>query len=128
MVTVKDLYKQTKQLMFEKSSSTIYDNYLVGNLNLVLSELFEENNVARVFNGKTKLKEPQKLPETNYLDIELIYEDEYVNKVIPLGLAAQLFIDDDLNKYSIYMSKYNNARVMAQKVISQERYQNASYE
>ena len=127
-LTVKQLYKQTKEIMFEKASSTTYDSYVVGNLNLLLSELFDENNIARVFNGKSKLREPQRLPDTNYQDIELIYEDDYLYKVLPYGLAAQFFIDDDLNKYSIYSTKYNNARVMAQKVVSLKRFENATSE
>ena len=127
-ITVKQLYKQTKEIMFEKASSTTYDSYVVGNLNLLLSELFDENNIARVFNGNSKLREPQRLPDTNYQAIELIYEDEYLYNVLPYGLAAQFFIDDDLNKYSIYSTKYNNARVMAQKVVSLKRFENATSE
>lgn len=121
MITVKEVYTLTKELMFEKPSSTIYDNYLIGNLNRLLVELFNENNVARVFNGKQKLESPQVLPKQNYQDIEIELEDEYARNVLPLGLAARFFIDDDLSKYAMYSTDYNNARVINQKLISKEK-------
>ncbi len=117
-MTVEELYKITKQLMFEKPSSTIYDNYLFGNLNRLLVELFEENNMSRIFKGKMTLSEPLKVSELND---ELTYESEYINNVIPLGLAASFLIDDDLQKYSIFNTKYNNARVINQKIVSKEK-------
>jgi len=114
---VKEVYELTKQLMFEKPSSTIYDNYLVGNLNRLLVELFAENNLARVRNNKEKLDTPQTIPSTNYSDIEIEMEDEYARNILPLGLAARFFIDDDLNKAAQFSTDYNNARVMAQKIV-----------
>ena len=116
--TVEQLYALTKELMFEKPSSNIYDSYLIGNLNRLLVELFEENNACRVFKGKTKLAAPQKV--SSRAD-ELIYEDEYVLNVLPLGLASRFLIDDDLNKYSIFSTDYNNARVLNQKLVSKEK-------
>lgn len=107
--------------MFEKPSSTIYDNYVVDHLNRLLIELFDENNMARVFKGKEKLTEPQVIPSQNYQNIELIYEDEYVRNVLALGLAARFSIDDDLNKFSLLNVDYNNARVNAQKLVSRNR-------
>lgn len=116
--TVEQLYALTKELMFEKPSSNIYDSYLIGNLNRLLVELFEENNACRVFKGKAKLAAPQKV---NSRADELIYEDEYVLNVLPLGLASRFLIDDDLNKYSIFSTDYNNARVLNQKLVSKEK-------
>jgi len=125
-MTVNELYSLTKQLMFEKQTSTIYDGYLVGNLNLLLVELFNENNIAREKAGKEPLTSPQVIPSTDYNDIELTYENEYVANVLPIGLAARFFIDDDLNKYSIFNANYNNARVIVQKMIGRDN--NASCE
>ena len=122
MATVNDLYKITKDLMVEKGSSKIYDEPLLTNVNRLLVELFNENNYARIFNGKSKLTSPQKV--TSRSD-ELVYEDEYVYNVLPLGLAARFFIDDDLNKYTIFNTDYNNARVSAQKILSKEKLHNA---
>lgn len=120
-MTVKELYSLTKELMFEKPSSTIYDNYLVGNLNRLLVELFAENNLARVRNGKSKLEAPQVIPSQNYQNIELDLEDDYARNVLPLGLAARFLIDDDLNKYAIFSTDYNNARVAAQRLVSKKK-------
>lgn len=116
--TVNDVYKKTKDLMFEKGSSKIYDDFLINNINRLLVELFHENNVMRVFNGKEKLEAPQVVSARSD---ELIYEDDIVYNVLPLGLAARFFIDDDLNKYSIFSTDYNNARVSNQKIVSRKK-------
>ena len=118
MATVNDVYKITKDLMFEKGSSKIYDDFLISNINRLLVELFNENNVMRVFNGKPKLEAPQVVSARS--DI-LTYEDDIVYNVLPLGLAARFFIDDDLNKYSIFSTDYNNARVSNQKIVGRKK-------
>lgn len=120
-MTVKELYSMVKELMFEKPSSTIYDNSLVGNLNRLLTELFDENNMTRAFNGKPFLTSPQRIPNQNYYDIELEYEDNIVYNVLPLGLAARFEIDDDLSKFSLFNTDYKNARVMNQKLVSKDK-------
>lgn len=111
---VQEIYDITKSLMFEKPSSTIYDNYVVPNLNRVLRELFEENNHCRIFNHKAPLTE---VPYVTDFNSEVDYEDEYLNNVIPLGLASRFLIDDDLSKYSLFNTDYTNARTIAQKVV-----------
>jgi len=125
-MTVNDIYTIAKDLMNEKKNSTQYDGFLVSNLNRLLVELFNENNVARVFNGKDKLDAPQVIPSTNYKQVEIELENEYAANVLPLGLAARFFIDDDLNKYSIFNTDYNNARVFAQKLVSRKKLKDAS--
>lgn len=122
MATVKEVYKQAKDLIFEKPTSTIYDNVVITHLNRLLVELFAENNLARVRNGKEKKDAPQVIPRTNYNNIEIDLEDEYLSNVLPLGLAAQFLIDDDLNKYAIYNTYYNNARVTAQRLVGKKKY------
>lgn len=115
--TVNEIYSLTKTLMFEKPSSTIYDSYLIGNLNRVLRETYEENNMERMFKGKAPLTEvPYVVNTTDVID----YEDVYLNEIIPLGLASYFLIDDDLNKYSIYITDYKNSRITNQKIVSQE--------
>ena len=113
-MTLQELYSKTKAWMFEKPSSTIYDNYIVEIANKVLAETYEENNMMR--------KKKRKLPfidgvaghqVTNITD-ELDYEDEYLLDVIPKGIDANFLMDDDLSKMSIYQTEYNNARVMRQ--------------
>lgn len=117
-MTVQELYEQTKGIMFEKSSSTIYDNYVIPNVNRLIRELFNENNVERIWNGKPPLSKP---PYVSALTDELKYEDVYVREIMPLGLSAYFFIDDDLSKYSIYITDYKNARIVNQKIVSQEQ-------
>ena len=117
MKTVNEIYSLTKGLMFEKPSSTIYDNYLIHNLNQVLAELFKENNMERMFNGKAPL---DSVPYVSLLTDEVPYEDVYVNNIIPLGLATLFFIDDDLNKFNLFNVRYNNARVANQKLLTEE--------
>lgn len=114
---VSKIYSLTKGLLFEKPSSSIYDNYLVDNLNLVLNELFNENNMERMFNGKAPLKN---VPYITGLDDDVDYEDVYLNNIIPLGLATYFLIDDDLNKYNLYNVRYQNARIMNQKFMTKE--------
>ena len=118
MATVNDIYKMTKDLMFEKGSSKIYDDFLISNVNRLLVELFEENNADRVFHGKEKLESPQIVASRS--DV-LTYEDDIVLNILPLGLAAQFYIDDDLNKYSIFATMYNNARTLNQKIVSRKK-------
>lgn len=114
---VSKIYSLTKGLLFEKPSSSIYDNYLVDNLNLVLNELFNENNMERMFNGKAPL---DSVPYITGLDDDVDYEDVYLNNIIPLGLATYFLIDDDLNKYNLYNVRYQNARIMNQKFLTKE--------
>ena len=118
MATVSDVYKITKDLMFEKGSSKIYDDFLISNINRLLVELFEENNKARVSRNKEELESPQRVTSTQDT---LLYEDEYVYNVLPLGLATRFFIDDDLNKYAIFNTDYNNARVSVQKLVGLDK-------
>ena len=51
-MTVQELYKLTKNLMFEKPTSKDYDNYYMDNINVLLSENFDLNNHVREFRGK----------------------------------------------------------------------------
>lgn len=115
--TVNEIYSLAKTLMFEKPTSTIYDQYLIGNLNRVLSEVFKENNHARMFEGKAPLKD---VPYVMNTSDEIDYEDVYLNEIIPLGLSAYFMIDDDLNKYQIYYGDYQKARSKNLKVVSKE--------
>lgn len=105
--------------MFEKPSSTIYDNYIIEITNKVLAEVFEENNMLRMFKGKepfTDITEHQ----VSSLDDEIDYEPEYLLDVIPKGIDSNFLMDDDLSKMSIYQVEYNNARVAHQCIVSQE--------
>lgn len=113
-MTVQELYKLTKNLMFEKSTSKDYDNYYMDNINVLLSENFDLNNHVREFQGK----EPLLIyPVMTSKEDELPYEDAVCREVLPYGLAANFFIDDDLSKFSIFNNKYINAKSTVTKYI-----------
>ena len=113
-MTVQELYKLTKNLMFEKPTSKDYDNYYMDNINVLLSENFDLNNHVREFRGK----EPLLIcPVVTSKEDELPYEDTVCREVLPYGLAAAFFIDDDLSKFSIFNTKYTNAKITVTKYI-----------
>ena len=124
-MTINELYMKTKLWMFEKPSSTIYDNYIIEILNKVLAETYEENNMLRMFKGKLPFVDGVKAHQVpinadrnsdEYLD----YEDEYLLDVIPKGIDSNFLMDDDLSKMSIYQTEYNNARVYHQVILSKD--------
>ena len=119
--TLNEIYHKTKCWMFEKSSSNIYDNYIIEITNKVLAETYEENNMCRMFHGKVPFIDGVAAHQVSALSDELDYEDEYVLDVIPKGIDANFLMDDDLNKMSKYDTEYNNARVMHQKFVSKEK-------
>lgn len=119
-MTVNDIYMKTKAWMFEKPSSTIYDNYIVEICNKVLAETYDENNMLRMFKGKLPFIDGIRAHQVSTIEDELDYEDEYLLDVIPKGIDSNFLMDDDLSKMSIYQTEYNNARVMRQVMLSQD--------
>lgn len=119
-MTVQELYKKTKAWMFEKPSSTIYDNYIIEITNKVLAETYEENNMCRMFKGKVPFIDGIGAHQVESMSDELDYEEEYLYDVIPKGVDANFLMDDDLSKMSIYQTEYNNARVAHQCMVNQD--------
>ena len=119
-MTVNEIYQKTKAWMFEKPSSTIYDNYIIEITNKVLAELFEENNMCRMHKGMSPYQDGVQYHQVSAMTDEIDYEPEYLLDVIPKGIDANFLMDDDLSKMSIYQTEYNNARVMHQCVVSQD--------
>lgn len=113
-MTVQEIYKKSKAWMFEKPSSTIYDNNIVDVCNKVLAETYEENNMCRMFKGKAPFFDGIMAHQVSELSDDVDYEEEYLLDVIPKGITANLLMDDDLSKMSIYQTEYNNARVLHQ--------------
>lgn len=107
--------------MFEKVSSTIYNNYIIEICNKVLAETYEENNMRRIFKGKLPFIDGVAAHQVSSLTDELDYEEEYLLDVIPKGIDANFLMDDDLSKMSIYQTEYNNARVAYQCFISDKK-------
>jgi hypothetical protein len=107
-MTVKELYELAKAMMFEKSTSRDYDNYYIPWINVLLSENFDINNSLLRSIGEEPLDE---IPSVS-LDTDVLpYEDRVCREILPYGLAAHFFIDDDLSKYDIFNTKYENARM-----------------
>lgn len=105
-MTVAELYDLTKKMMFEKATSRDYDNYYIGWINVLLSEQFDLNNHIRVKHGKEELTEvPTVSADTDVIP----YEREMCYEILPYGLASKFFIDDDLSKFDIYNTNYENA-------------------
>lgn len=128
IMTLNDLYKKTKAWMFYKPSSPVYDDNIIEITNKVLAEIYEENNMLRIFKGKLPHIDGVLAHQVSSLTDELTdgteenpglgYEDEYLLDVIPKGIDANFEMDDDLNKMSMFQTEYNNARVMHQVLLS----------
>ena len=107
-MTVKELYERAKSLMFEKQSSMDYDNYYIPWTNVLLSENFDLENSLLLRDGEDALDEiPMVTSDTD----ELPYHDVINYEILPYGLAANFFIDDDLSKYDIFHTYYQNAQM-----------------
>lgn len=107
-MTVKELYERAKSLMFEKQSSKDYDNYYIPWTNVLLSENFDLENSLLLRDGEDALDEiPMVTSDTD----ELPYHDVINYEILPYGLAANFFIDDDLSKYDIFHTYYQNEQM-----------------
>lgn len=107
-MTVKELYERAKSLMFEKQSSKDYDNYYIPWTNVLLSENFDLENSLLLRDGEDALDEiPMVTSDTD----ELPYHEVINYEILPYGLAANFFIDDDLSKYDIFHTYYQNAQM-----------------
>jgi hypothetical protein len=107
-MTVKELYERAKSLMFEKQSSKDYDNYYIPWTNVLLSENFDLENSLLLRDGEDALDE---IPIVTSDTDELPYHDVINYEILPYGLAANFFIDDDLSKYDIFHTYYQNAQM-----------------
>lgn len=116
-MTVNDIYKKSKAWMFEKLSSTIYNDYIIEITNKVLAETYEENNSCRIFKGKEPFTDGIMAHQVSAMTDELDYEEEYLLNVIPKGIDANFLMDDDLAKKSIYDTEYLNARILNNKIV-----------
>jgi len=104
-MTVKELYELAKSMMFEKKTSKDYDNYYIPWINVLLVDNFSLNNHLRIKHNKEALTEVPLISEDTD---EIEYEIEMCYEVLPYGLAAKFFIDDDLSKYDIFNTDYEN--------------------
>lgn len=103
--TVQELYDLAKATMFEKPTSKDYDNYIIPWLNVLLQENFNLNNHLRLKHDEDELED---CPWMESMNDEVPYEVEMCREILPYGLAANFFIDDDLSKYDILHRYYEN--------------------
>ena len=92
-MTANEIYHSVLALMFmdDGDAEEYQKNFLV-QLNMKLEECFEANNSVRLARGKQALLEP---PLILQLEDEVPYEFELIRSVIPLGIAGDLYADDD---------------------------------
>lgn len=107
-MTADELYERAKSLMFEKPTSTDYDKYYIPWINTLLSENFDLNNNLRIRNGDDELED---VPVITSGEDEIPYERPMLQEILPYGLAANFFIDDDLSKFDIFYRYYQNAQI-----------------
>ena len=116
-----EIYAKSKAWMFEKKSSTIYNDYIVEIANKIIAELYEENNMLRMFKGKLPFIDGPSVHMVTELSNDIDLEEEYQYDVMPKGITANFLMDDDLSKMSLYQTEYNNARVMHQVMVSSSK-------
>ena len=108
--------------MYEKSSSTIYDNYIIEIVNKVLAETYNENNMMRMFKGKLPFIDGIGAHQAVY--ITRTYLTKHGAGPLPNEDPILMFdfeLDDDMSKMSVFQTEYNNARVSNQCMVSDER-------
>ena len=105
-MTVRELYELAKAVMFEKPTSKVYDQYYIPWINVLLSENFDLNNHLRQKHDKDIL---ERCPTVSADTDTIPYEREMCYEILPYGLAQNFFIDDDLSKYDIMHTYYENA-------------------
>ncbi len=92
-------------LMFsEKKDKSDYEGMYYPILNMIIAECFRENNILR---RKKQLEPLEEMPYAAEPADEIPYEEEMVRKIMPYGIAANLYSEDDENGITnVYREKY----------------------
>ena len=92
-MTADQIFTNVIALMFaEESDKADYRANFLANLNMKLEETFSCNNSIRLKKGKEPLEEP---PIITDLQQEVGYEFEVERSLLALGVAGDLYVDDD---------------------------------
>ena len=92
-MTANQLYRTTLAIMSEnESNASSYTEFLIPNINLLLSELFDAENSLRATSGADILAD---IPEIMSMTDELPYQEQLCRTVMPYGLATYLALGDD---------------------------------
>lgn len=107
-MTVKDIFSAALSLMFEpEGNSESFAPYALPFLNLLLPELFDQENELRKAQGKELLAA---IPQLKTLDDTVPYDDRLTRGALPYGLAAKLVLDDnDMGKVVYFEQHYVNS-------------------
>lgn len=106
-MTADQVFDSVIALMFaEAVDKSDYQAGFLAQLNMKLEELFALNNGLREKKGMQPLKEPPWIAE---LSDEIPYEFEVTRSLLPLGIAGDLFVEDDETGISNdYRQRYQN--------------------
>ena len=119
MNTVKDLFDAVLALMFAKDAEREeYEGGFFALLNLCLAENFALNNNLRRARGEEPL---QTIPELSLESDALPYEETLNRALLPLGIAATLFADDDETGIAnVYREQYEAAKTRLARAVPRE--------
>lgn len=105
-MTVQEIYENMLAQTLEKpEDNEEYEEFVVHYFNILLRELFRNNNIARQRNGKDVLYQP---PSVKSRKEENPYEWQFDNALI-YGLAAKLLTADENGLEGVYMQMYTAA-------------------
>ena len=91
--TANQIFTNVIALMFaEESDKADYRANFLANLNMKLEETFSCNNSIRLKKGLDPLGAP---PFISDLERPVEYEFEVTRSLLPLGIAGDLYVDDD---------------------------------
>jgi inosine/xanthosine triphosphate pyrophosphatase family protein len=114
-MNAKQLSEMARRLMMDNMASSHLEQYMIAHVNVLITELFFENNALRNARHKGPLLE---IPIISDDDEEIIYEPEMLYNVMPKGLAARYLQDeDDRSKYTMLQTEYINARTQIMPVV-----------
>ena len=103
---VQEIYENVLALTLETAEENAeFEDFVVPHFNLLLQELFRNNNIARQRNGKPLLTQPPKVKNT---EEENPYEWQFDN-AMTYGLAAKLFTAGEQGLEGTYLQMYYTA-------------------
>lgn len=129
-MTANQLYRTTLAIMSEnESNASSYTEFVIPNINVLLSELFDTENSLRATNGDVLLIE---IPEIITLTDVIPYNEQICRTVMPYGLATYLALgDDEYSKAGFYDSRYQTSKLKysrANYVAIEDHYSDIEYE
>ncbi len=106
-MTAQELLTSAIALFFENANRWQSDpaTALV-HINMVLAETFTINNRLR---RKAGLNELENIPKLTQLTEQVPYEEELTRQVLPYGLAAKLYFEqEDNSRLTLFLQEYNS--------------------